>query len=163
MKELLRYFLLLLLLLLLPRMARAQEVYRLVMESAERTLRDPGSGFAMTRVAQFKKAALVYMKDRVVRREDKPDGDEPLLDTQAYYLSEFTTLYVKEILKSKRAGSEKLREKTQLFMNASRSNPLFHDTDRSAADTYVQAGNEITPFSLDTDWEKAYLEVKRKL
>jgi len=151
-------FLLFLSFLLFPAAVKAQEIYHLVMESVNRTLRDSSSGFTMTRVAQFKKTALVYLKDKTLRT--MPEMSEELLNTQAYYLSEFTTLYIKVILNSKRTGSERQQNRIKLFMDASKSNPLFNDTDASVVDVYVQGGNEITPFSLDTDWEKAFREVK---
>lgn len=146
-----------------PLSAGAQEVYRLVLESAERTLRDPSSGFAMTRIAQFKKAALVYMKDQTGKSDDAASTADRLLDTQAYYLSEFTTLYARMLARTKRTGAEKQQERVRIFMDASHRNPLFSDPNTSATDAYVQTGNEITPFSLNTDWEKAFEEVKRKL
>ena len=50
-----------------------------------------------------------------------------------------------------------------LFMDASISNPMFDDNDEETTMSYVKDGNELTPFSLNTDWQKAYAAVKSQL
>ena len=40
-------------------------------------------------------------------------------------------------------------------MKASEENPLFGDNDEETTLSYVKSGEELTPFSLDTDWQKA--------
>lgn len=144
-----------------PATLRAQEVYNYMLENATRTVNTPSSSFTQTRVAQFKLTVLIYMKRKAT--ETMPTVTENFLNTQAYYFSEFLSLFFDEILKDRRAKDEKRREKIHLFMDASLSNPLFNDPDEETTLSYIKEGSELTPFSLDTDWEKAYAAVKDNL
>lgn len=121
----------------------------MVLQSAIRIVNNPTSNFTATRVAQFKRTALVYMHTKAFEKSDSVKST--FLDTQAYCLSEFTTLFFNEILRVQ--GAER-KERIYTFMQASRENPMWNDPDRETADSYILA-NELTPFSLDTDWEKA--------
>ena len=85
------------------------------------------------------------------------------LDVQAYYMSEFLTLFFKEILSDKKLSDEKKKNKILMFMDASCSNPLFNDSDKETINAYINEGNELTPFCLDTDWEKAYAAAQAQL
>jgi hypothetical protein len=38
-------------------------------------------------------------------------------------------------------------------------NPLFDDTDVETTEIYLQETDELTPFSLNTDWKKAYFAI----
>ena len=77
------------------------------------------------------------------------------LTHKLYYLSEFITLFFNEILKSKRLNEEKRKEKILMFMDASVSNPLFEDADEDNTMSYIIKGGELTPFCLNTDWQKS--------
>lgn len=156
---------------LVPGNVDAQELYNFVVESSRRTLDSPTTGYTQTRIAQFKLTALTYLKSQAFERQE--EVTETFLSTQAYYLSEFITLFLTEVLdvpaegkergKGKGKAKEKARSRTALFMDASLSNPLFSDTDEETTLAYVKEGTEITPFSLDTDWQKAYLAVKEEI
>lgn len=137
---------------------KAQEVYNLVLSNAIRVVNSPTSGFAQTQIAQFKRTTLVYIKSKAFEQTDSIPAS--FLDTQAYYLSEFITLFFDEILKSKKMSDEKKRDRIYLFMDASVSNPLFNDPDEETTMAYIKDSGEITPFSINTDWEKAYAAVK---
>ena len=138
--------------------AKAQEVYNYVLNNAIRTVQSPTSGFTQTRIAQFKQTALTYLRKKAT--ETMPEVTDQFLNTQAYYMSEFITLFFDEILKSKKQDSEKKKAKIMLFMDASKSNPLFDDTDTETTDSYILEGNQLTPFSLNTDWPRAYAAAK---
>ena len=43
-----------------------------------------------------------------------------------------------------------------MFTDASISNPMFEDTDQETTLAFIKDGGELTPFSIDTDWQKAY-------
>jgi hypothetical protein len=43
---------------------------------------------------------------------------------------------------------------------ASVNNSLFHDMDKDLAEAYLNNTKFVTPFSLDTDWEKALAEIR---
>ncbi len=156
------------LLLLLPCTIKAQDVFNFVYDNAKRTVENPNSGFTKTRVAQFKYTALTYLRDKAF--ETQSEVSEEFLNTQAYYLSEFVTLFFEKVTAapkngkrdSKKAQKESLKM-VELFMDASGSNPLFNDPDEGTTKSYIIGGTEITPFSLDTDWQKAYTAVSAAL
>lgn len=137
--------------------ASAQEVYDMVLQSATRIVNNPTSNFSVTRVAQFKCTALTYMKGMVVK--NAPDTPVSWLDTQAYYLNEFTSIFFDVILKLQ--GNDR-KNAIYFFMNTSKKFPMWNDPDKETAESYILSG-ELTPFSLDTDWEKAYNHVKDEL
>lgn len=144
-----------------PGSARAQEVYNLVLNNATRVVNSPTSGYTQTQIAQFKRTALVYLRSKAFEQTDSVPAQ--FLNTQAYYLSEFLTLFFDEILKSKRLSDSKRKARIMLFMDASLSNPLFKDPDEDTTMAFIKNGGELTPFCLNTDWQKAYLAAKSQL
>ena len=140
---------------------QAQEVFNLVLDNATRVVNSPTSGFAQAQIAQFKRTTLLYIKRKAFERTDSVPAK--FLNTQAYYMSEFLSLFFNEILKDKKAGEEMRKAKIMLFMNASAANPLFYDEDKETTMAFINDGGELTPFSLDTDWQKAYLAAKENL
>lgn len=156
-----KILLILTLVAVLHRMSAAQEVYNYLLDATTRTVNNPMSSYTQTRIAQFKRTALIYMKAKAF--ETMPEVTEQFLNTQAYYLSEFVTLFFDEIIKDKKLSERKRKQKVCLFMDASKSFPLFGDTDSETTDAYILEGNELTPFSLDTDWQRAYVGVKNVL
>ncbi len=140
---------------------QSQEVYNILLEGATRTVNNPASGFTQTRIAQFKLTSLTYLKQKAF--EKQPEVNVQFLDTQAYYMSEFLALFFKEIIRDKKQSEEKKKKKILLFIDASISNPLFGDADKATTLAYLEEEGELTPFSLDTDWEKAYAAVKDNL
>lgn len=160
----LRKCLILLLLTSLAGQARAQEVYHAVLESATKILNNPTSSFTQTRIAGFKRAALLYLYDKTLHGSALDEAQKvDLLNTQAYYLSEFLTAYQTELVQKTKKNSTKKAERLRLFIDASQSNPLWNDTDAEATQTYVDDPNELTPFSLDTDWQRAAAAIKAEL
>lgn len=141
---------------------KAQEVYKMVLDNSTRTLNSPTAGFTQTQVAQFKQTALIYMRKKAFEQKDEAEIAD-LLNTQAYFLSEFISFFFDEILKSKRLSEDKRKKRIMLFMDASVSNPLFDDNDEETTLSFINSGGEITPFSLNTDWQKAYLAAKSVL
>lgn len=141
---------------------KAQDVYNFVLENATRIVNNPTSSFTQTRIAQFKRTVLVYMRGKA--HEQYTDGvTHNFLNTQAYYLSEFLTLFFDELMKDKGCDEEVRKKKILLFMDASVSNPLFDDLDRETTYAYINEPEELTPFSLDTDWQKAYYAAMSQL
>lgn len=145
---------LLLTLSLVPAAAGAQNVYNFVLENAQRTVDNPTVNFTQTRIAQFKVTALRFM--RQIGLEKRPGADERWLDVQAYYLSEFLTLFFKELVSSDQLSSDERKAHILRFTEATMENPLFEQVDEETALAYLKEAGEITPFSLNTDWEKAY-------
>lgn len=140
---------------------QAQEVYNLVLENATRMVNTPSTNFTQTRISQFKRTTLIYMKTKAL--ETMPEVKEDFLNTQAYYLSEFLSLFFDEILKDHKLDPESRKQKIYMFMETSLANPLFNDPDTETTHSYINEGTELTPFSLDTDWQKAYTAAKENL
>lgn len=136
---------------------RAQEVYKMVLESATRVVNNPTTNFTLARVAQFKRTALTYMRNKAFEQCDTVQT--LFLDTQAYYLNEFTDRFFREILK---VSGEARKECIMIFVKASQDNPMWRDPDKDTTESFVGTG-ELTPFSLDTDWEKAYKRIEETL
>lgn len=153
-----RTFFSLLLLCLSAAAAQAQEVYDFVLENAARVANSPGSSFAQAKIAQFKHTALVYLRAKAEETMPQVSGD--FLDEQASCMSEFIALFVQDARKSKSRTDEERRGRIQLFTDASLSNPLFRDADTRTVHAFIDDGSDIMPFSLDTDWVKAYAAAK---
>lgn len=133
----------------------AQDVYNYVLSNATRVVNNPTSSFTQTRIAQFKRTALIYLRSKAI--ETKGEVTTEFLDNQAFYMSEFLTSFFKEVLRyDKKPEAAKRKAIVRLFMKASEESPLFNDTDEETTLSYVKSGEEITPFSLDTDWQRAF-------
>ena len=146
---------------LFPVSSHAQDVFNTVLKNAERIVSSPTSSFTNVRINQFKCTGLRYIRKKAPEIQDNVSAD--FLDIQAFYMTEFLALFFKEILKNKNLPEETRKKKILLFMDASCSNPLFNDKDEKTVKAYINADNEITPFSLDTDWQKAYTAVQAQL
>jgi hypothetical protein len=72
-------------------------------------------------------------------------------------------LYQAELVKSSKDTPEERAKKVMIFLDATVSNPLFNDTDEETIYAYIKEGTELTPFSLDTDWQKALAAVKAQI
>ncbi len=138
--------------------AKAQDIYNFVLDNATQVVNTPSTDFTRTRIAQFKRTALVYLKQKAF--ETMPQVTTTFLDTQAYCMSEFLTQFLFEILKDSNLSEDERKEKIYMFMDATLRNPLFNDPDKETAHSYINEGTELTPFSLDTDWEKALAQVQ---
>lgn len=146
-------YLILLFVCTLSLFTQAQEVYNYVLDNATKIVNSPTSGYAQAQIAQFKRTALIYLKSKSFERTDSVPAK--FLNTQAYYLSEFLGLFFKEILRDKKLSDDERKSKIMLFMNASVANPLFNDDDKETTMAFANDANELTPFSLDTNWEFA--------
>lgn len=141
--------------------AQAQKVYNTVMANAIHVANSPASPFTQVQIAHFKRDALLYLKSKADAAGVTDTGK--FLDTQAFFLSEFLTLFFKDAVKTKRLDEGKWNRRKQLFADASLKHPLAEDPDTQAAMAYLDQERSITPFSLNTDWEKAYGEATRLL
>lgn len=134
--------------------AAAQDVFNSVMESAQKSLKDPVQNFAKKKFAQFKIDELNYLKSKAGSYETIKRNN--LLDIQAYYMSEFLSRYLTEIIYLEGQPDSTKKAMMYLFVNASAMCPLFNDTNKEKTDKYLNADKPLTPFCLDTDWEKAF-------
>ena len=139
----------------------AQEIYKIVYKNAEQIVNDPNSGVTKARIAQFKVSQVTYLYQKAF--ETMPEVTDRFLDVQAYYLTEFMSLYQAELVKSSKDTPEERAKKVMIFLDATVSNPLFGDTDEETIYAYIKEGTELTPFSLDTDWQKELAAVKAQI
>ena len=140
---------------------QAQEIYNFVLESAQRTINNCSSSDTQVSIAQFKNTALVYLKSQAFAQQEEVSED--FLNTQAYYMSEFVTLFFSEVVEVQKKGKKVMEKTMLLFMEASLANPLFPDMDEETTLSYVNDPMSLTRFSLNTDWQKAYETAKAKL
>ncbi len=139
----------------------AQEVFNAVMQSAKNALKDPVQNFSKTQIAKFKIDELNYLKSKAGNIETIKRND--LLDIQAYYMSEFLSRYLTEIIYSEGQPDSVKKAMVYLFVNASAICPLFNDTNKEVINKYLNSDKQLTPFCLDTDWEKAYKFINKAM
>lgn len=138
--------------------SRSQQVYNMVFESATRTVNNPMSDYTQLRLAQFKKTALTYLRQKAEIADTVLNIS--LLDCQAYYLQQFITSYLKQVIRYSGEHQNGMRQAViKLFIKSSLDCPLWKDSDVETTHSYIGDAEELTPFSLDTDWQKAYQEV----
>jgi len=131
----------------------------MVFESASRTVNNPMSDYTSLRLAQFKKTALTYMRQKAETSDTLINVS--LLDYQAYYLNQFITTYLKQVIRYGAEEQQGMRQNViKLFVKASLDCPMWNDPNIELTQSYIGDNEELTPFSLDTDWQKAYEEVQ---
>ncbi len=138
---------------LLP--ASAQDVYEMVLNNATRVVNDPTSNFTQVRLAQFKKTALTYMRHKAEASDTLVSFQ--VLDMQAFYLHQFLTSFLRQVIAYSDNEQAGLRQGVvRLFIRCSEENPMWNDPDTTITQAYIGDNEELTPFSLDTNWEKAF-------
>ena len=153
--------LILLLSLLAGVSVQAQTVYQFELENSARTMGNSMAGFVPMRLATFKNAALVYMQ-RKADAAITPSRDR-WLDNQAYHLADFLTLYQIEVTDQNISEADHARLK-MMFRDATLAHPAFVDPDETTSLQFVNSTcSNFTPFSLDTDWEKAFDNIYKAL
>ena len=151
-----KFLLFLLVLLSFPAMSRGESVFEMELECAQRTLHSGRSNYVLLQFAQFQEAALLYLQDKQQHSRDAARINREWLDVQALNMSDFLSLYyigfVNDSISSEDTKFcslflEMYLSQVRVFMTRMRENVLrFVLPDES----------RLTPFSLDTDWEKAY-------
>lgn len=158
-----KFLLLLLVLLSLPAMSRGDSVFELELECAQRTLYSGRSNYVLLQFAQFQEVALLYLQDKQQHTRDAARINSEWLDVQALNMSDFLSLYYMGFV-SDTLTSDEHEVLQQIFSDASLSCPYFYDeNERNVLRFVLPEESRITPFSLDTDWEKAYKKVRKKL
>ncbi|MCD7721333.1 MAG: hypothetical protein LUI09_03795 [Prevotellaceae bacterium] len=133
---------------------KAQEIFYQVVNSAKNIIDDPQADPLMLSIAQFKFTAMQYLCTTAIKRNGGQVGAD-FLNQQAYSMNHFVTSYLSEIVKTQNSGAGKQKEVMKKYWQASAEHPLFNDTDTETVNSFMDAPDSITPFSLDTDWEKA--------
>lgn len=139
----------------------AQEVYNEIHNKAKSILENPQTNDMVKQINQFKCDALEYMAIKM--REQMPDSTVAFLDKQAFAMNNFVNFYIQQLLENRTQPQAQQIKVTKLFMDASYSNPLFHDNDTELVLAYFADSKSLTRFSLDTDWRRAVAAIMNEL
>lgn len=140
---------------------KAQSLYKKVFDNAVAVVNDAAANDQQIQVNQFKITALNYISNQVGKR--KLEKDSYFYDSQAVNLASFITDFETNIIKARAISTEKRLAVIGCYRDASLQNPLFGDTDKETTLVYVNDKQTYTPFSLDTNWEKAYDQATAKI
>lgn len=133
---------------------QAQNLYKTVYDRATAVVNNPASSDEEIQINQFKVTALNYISMMVKKRG--LTKTTYFYDSQAVNLSSFITDFQVNLEKARAISPAKRTEVLKIYTDASKFNPMFKDTDKEKVNCYVEDKRTLTPFSLDTDWEKAY-------
>ncbi|MCH5175813.1 MAG: hypothetical protein J1F40_07990 [Prevotellaceae bacterium] len=133
---------------------QAQSLYKTVYDKAMAVVNNPASSDEETQINQFKLTALNYMSMMIKKRGLQKDSY--FYDSQAVNLSSFVTDFQLNLEKARSISPAKRTEILKIYTDASKFNPMFKDTDKEKVNCYVDDRTTLTPFCIDTDWEKAY-------
>ncbi len=133
---------------------QAQSLYRTVYEKAISIVNSAQSSQEQIEINQFEVTVLNYIQAQAKSRGLQKD--EYFFDSQAVNLKSFIDDFVYYLNKARAISSSKRNEVIACYRDASLNNPLFNDLNKDRAFCYVNDTKSLTPFSLDTDWEKAY-------
>lgn len=135
-------------------MAQSKNLYDVVYEEAMKVVNNPKSSDDQIQINQFKVTALNYMTMMLQKRGMKKD--DMFFATQAVMMSSFVTDFQANLLKAQEISPAKRNEILKIYSDACKYNPMFKDADKERANAFVTEKGSLTPFSLDTNWEKAY-------
>lgn len=141
--------------------AVAQNLYKTVYEGASAVVNNPKSSQEQIEINQFKVTVLNYLQDQVHRRALTKDSY--FFDSQAVNMKCFVDDFIYNVTKARAISAAKRTEVIACYRDASLKNPLFNDLDKERTYCYVNDTRTFTPFSLDTDWEKAYEQASAKI
>ncbi len=132
----------------------AQQLFKQVYDNAIEVVNDAKSSDEQVQINQFKVTALNYITSQVTKKG--LEKDSYFYDSQAVNLVSFITDFESNVMKARAISTAKRLQVIEIYRNASLSNPLFKDSDKEKTQCYINDKTTFTPFSLDTDWEKAY-------
>ncbi len=132
---------------------QAQELYNEVLTKAEQVVNDPKADDVSVKVNHFKSTALRYLRHMAVKTT--PDVNVKFLDEQAYYMSDFLGKFFKDLTEAQSKTEKARKECILMYVNASVGNPLFDTDDTETSESFIDDKDNLTPFSLNTDWKKA--------
>ncbi len=141
--------------------ASAQSLYKKVFDNATSVVNNATSNDQQIEINQYKITVLNYISNQVKKR--KLTKDSYFYDSQAVNLASFITDFETNVIKARSISTEKRLEVIKVYRDASLQNPLFGDDDKELTCVYVNDKQTYTPFSLDTDWEKAYAQATEKI
>jgi hypothetical protein len=119
----------------------------------------PMGGVNMNMIKQAQK----MQQDMIKMQEEMPDSSVYFLDRQALAMDDFVQFYIKKLVQYNEMPQALQQEMTKMFMEASKDHPLFKDKDKEMVLAYYNSGEALLRFSLDTDWEKAFAYIQKKM
>ena len=134
---------------------QAQEVYNYLVKKATEKVNSPYTNEYELKKYDFELTALNYIKNYAFKTNRSITTS--FLDEQAYNLDCFVLAYMMQMQKT--ASQDKLKV-ARAYIDASLNNPLYNDPDTSTTQAYIEEKGSVAPFSLDTDWIKAYQQIK---
>jgi len=138
----------------------AQSYYQLVRETANKVVNNPKSSQEMIDINQFEVTALNYMVAEAAKRGIV--HHPAFYDIQAVYMKSFVEDFLLYVVEARKISSAKRKQVVDCFKNASLKCPMFHDNNKLCL-AFTKDENSLTPFSLDTDWDKAYEMVSNNI
>lgn len=139
----------------------AQNLYRTVYDRANAVVNNPSSNEAEIEKNMFTVTCLNYIGLQCKKRG--LEMDTYFYDSQAVNLASFQLDFEIDLIDASDRSPELRKKVIECYRNATLNNPLFRDTEREKVMSYVKDPKTLTPFCIDTDWEKAYDEAKSKV
>mgnify|MGYP003495288233 FL=1 len=139
----------------------AQQLYKKVYDNAIAVVNNAKSTDEQIQVNQFKVTAMNYMTSQI--KKSGKEQDSYFYDSQAVNMASFITDFETNVMKARAMSTAKRLQVIEIYRDASLKNPLFNDPDKETAYCYVNDKATFTPFSLDTNWEKAYEIATQKI
>ncbi len=149
------------LMLLIGMNAQAQEVFNELRQKNKTIVEAPETNGLVRSISQFKLDALNYLAIKM--QEEMPDSSVYYLDRQAFAMNNYVTFYIQKLVQYNEMPKALQEEMTKMFMETSRNHPLFKDKDKEMVLSYYNNGEVLIRFSLDTDWEMALEDIKKKM
>lgn len=147
--------------LLLPAMQLCgQEIYNKHYTSAHAVINNPESPDHQVKLNHFYVTELNYLKS--MAEKEMGTVTTTFLDTQAFYLTEFVGAFFKDLSQARLVSNDCQQKVVMAYVQSSLDNPLFKDADEEKTLSFMNDPQYLTPFSLNTDWEKAFNEAKKK-
>lgn len=140
---------------------QAQELFHKVYDVSIGVVNNPNSNDEQIQINQFKVTVLNYITAQVQQRGLQKDGY--FYDSQAVNLHSFILDFLDNVTKGRSISQAKRLAVIKCYQEASLQNPLFNDKNRERTHCYINDTKTLTPFSLDTDWEKAYEQATRNI
>lgn len=147
--------------------AKAQDVFKELLNNAKSVAEDRSKDIETRKIATFKYDELTYMAMKV-REEVLRDTTDleffgkmmTQMNEQSYAMHEFLQLFLTRMANTKK--KEERDVVMTLFRDASINHPMFNDMDKELVLAYYQNDNYLTQFSLDTNWVAALEAVRGK-
>ncbi len=141
--------------------ANAQSLFKTVMDNAVSKINSAQTPADELDYYRFEESALRYIQLQVQKRGLKVDGY--FYDSQAVNMKSFIDDYRYYKAKATQISEAKFLEVSACYRDASIQNPYFKDTDKEKVNSYLNSPKTKVPFSMDTDWEKAYDQASKNI